>query len=246
LFLILCFFFFFRWVTLNSFIFGVLSVEEWAQTYVLERCIIMERNKMVSLFSSLFSMVHDNDEINLKANGSVGIFRRIIMRTSTDMIISNYSVIANGFSVINTGRLSSRLLCLICSDEKCSPAAAPLDGAEFATFCDWSMRSAPGIPFQIEKCPGTRHRLQTTKLESFSERSSVAILLFQACRGEVEKWRSLDPAFAFSVILDIPRCDDVGKPLKKTHTRSGGTGVRTRDLPNVKWRAKRLATVLGV
>jgi hypothetical protein len=94
----------------------------------------MERNKMVSLFSSLFSMVHDNDEINLKANGSVGIFRRIIMRTSTDMIISNYSVIANGFSVINTGRLSSRLLCLICSDEKCSPAAAPLDGRNSPRF----------------------------------------------------------------------------------------------------------------
>jgi hypothetical protein len=37
----------------------------------------------------------------------------------------------------------------------------------------------------------------------------------------------------------------VGKPLKKTHTWSGGTGVRTRDLPNVKWRARRLATVLG-
>jgi hypothetical protein len=36
----------------------------------------------------------------------------------------------------------------------------------------------------------------------------------------------------------------VGKPLKKTHTWSGGTGVRTRDLPNVKWRARRLATVL--
>jgi hypothetical protein len=43
----------------------------------------------------------------------------------------------------------------------------------------------------------------------------------------------------------IPRCDGVGKPLKKTHTRSGGTGVRTRDLPNAKWRARRLATVLG-
>jgi hypothetical protein len=43
----------------------------------------------------------------------------------------------------------------------------------------------------------------------------------------------------------IPRCNGVGKPLKKTHTRSGGTGVRTRDLPNAKWRAKRLATVLG-
>ncbi|KAH0811991.1 hypothetical protein GEV33_010800 [Tenebrio molitor] len=26
----------------------------------------------------------------------------------------------------------------------------------------------------------------------------------------------------------------------------GGTGVRTRDLPNVKWRARRLATVLGI
>jgi hypothetical protein len=37
----------------------------------------------------------------------------------------------------------------------------------------------------------------------------------------------------------------VGKPLKKTHTWSGGTGVRTRDLRNVKWRARRLATVLG-
>jgi hypothetical protein len=35
-----------------------------------------------------------------------------------------------------------------------------------------------------------------------------------------------------------------GKPLKKTHTWSGSTGVRTRDLPNVKWRARRLATVL--
>jgi hypothetical protein len=37
----------------------------------------------------------------------------------------------------------------------------------------------------------------------------------------------------------------VGKPLKKTHTWSGGTGVRTRNLPNVKCRARRLATVLG-
>jgi hypothetical protein len=54
-----------------------------------------------------------------------------------------------------------------------------------------------------------------------------------------------DPAFALSVIWDIPRCDGVGKPLKKTHTWSGGTGVRTRDLPNVKCRARRLATVLG-
>jgi hypothetical protein len=54
----------------------------------------------------------------------------------------------------------------------------------------------------------------------------------------------LDPAFALSVIGDTPQCDGVGKPLKKTHTWSGGTGVRTRDLPNVKWRARRLATVL--
>jgi hypothetical protein len=54
-----------------------------------------------------------------------------------------------------------------------------------------------------------------------------------------------DPAFALSVIWDIPRCDGVWKPLKKTHTWSGGTGVRTRDLPNVKWRGRRLATVLG-
>jgi hypothetical protein len=38
----------------------------------------------------------------------------------------------------------------------------------------------------------------------------------------------------------------MGKPLKKTHTWSGGTGVRTRDLPNVKWRARRLATKLGL
>jgi hypothetical protein len=37
----------------------------------------------------------------------------------------------------------------------------------------------------------------------------------------------------------------VGKPLKKTHYRSGGTGVRTRDLPNVKCGARRSATVLG-
>jgi hypothetical protein len=37
----------------------------------------------------------------------------------------------------------------------------------------------------------------------------------------------------------------VGKPLKKTHTWSDGTGVRTRDLPNVKCGARRLATVLG-
>jgi hypothetical protein len=43
----------------------------------------------------------------------------------------------------------------------------------------------------------------------------------------------------------IPRCDVVGKPQKKTYYRSGGTGVRTRDLPNAKWRARRLATVLG-
>jgi hypothetical protein len=43
----------------------------------------------------------------------------------------------------------------------------------------------------------------------------------------------------------IPRCHDVGKSLKKTHIRSGSTGVRTRDLPNAKWRARRLATVLG-
>jgi hypothetical protein len=41
-------------------------------------------------------------------------------------------------------------------------------------------------------------------------------------------------------------CDGVGKPLKKTHTWSGVSGVRTRDLPNVKWRARRLATVLGL
>ncbi|KAH0821511.1 hypothetical protein GEV33_001280 [Tenebrio molitor] len=27
--------------------------------------------------------------------------------------------------------------------------------------------------------------------------------------------------------------------------RSGGTGVRTRDLPNAKWRPRHLATVLG-
>jgi hypothetical protein len=52
-----------------------------------------------------------------------------------------------------------------------------------------------------------------------------------------------DPAIALSVI--IPRCDGVGKPLKKTHFWYGGTGVRTRDLPNVKWRGRRLATVLG-
>jgi hypothetical protein len=44
----------------------------------------------------------------------------------------------------------------------------------------------------------------------------------------------------------IPRWDIVGKPLKKTHYRSGGTGVRTRDLPNAKWRARRLAIVLGL
>jgi hypothetical protein len=43
---------------------------------------------------------------------------------------------------------------------------------------------------------------------------------------------------------DIPRCD-VGKLLKKIHTWSGGTGVRTRDLPNVKWRVRPLTTVLG-
>jgi hypothetical protein len=55
-----------------------------------------------------------------------------------------------------------------------------------------------------------------------------------------------DPAFALSVIWDIPRCDGVGKPLKKTHTWSGGTGVRTRDHPNVKWRARCLAIVLGI
>jgi hypothetical protein len=35
-----------------------------------------------------------------------------------------------------------------------------------------------------------------------------------------------------------------GEALKKTHTWSGGTGVRTRDLPNIKWRARRLATIL--
>jgi hypothetical protein len=54
-----------------------------------------------------------------------------------------------------------------------------------------------------------------------------------------------DPAFALSVMGDIPRCDGVEKLLKKTHTWSGGTGVRTRNLPYVKWRARRLATVLG-
>ncbi|KAH0813065.1 hypothetical protein GEV33_009726 [Tenebrio molitor] len=43
----------------------------------------------------------------------------------------------------------------------------------------------------------------------------------------------------------IPRCDVVGKPQKKTYYRSGGTGVRTRDLSNAKWRARRLATVVG-
>jgi hypothetical protein len=43
----------------------------------------------------------------------------------------------------------------------------------------------------------------------------------------------------------IPRCDGVGKPLKKIHTRSGGPGIRTRDLPSAKWRARRLATMLG-
>ncbi|KAH0818455.1 hypothetical protein GEV33_004336 [Tenebrio molitor] len=36
-----------------------------------------------------------------------------------------------------------------------------------------------------------------------------------------------------------------GKTPEKTHYRSGGTGVRTRDLPNAKWRARRLATVLA-
>jgi hypothetical protein len=46
------------------------------------------------------------------------------------------------------------------------------------------------------------------------------------------------------VILDIPRCDGVGKPPKKTHTWSSGTGVRTQDFPNIKCRARRLATVL--
>jgi hypothetical protein len=46
------------------------------------------------------------------------------------------------------------------------------------------------------------------------------------------------------VILDIPRCDGVGKPPKKTHTWSSGTGVRTQDFPNVKCRARPLATVL--
>jgi hypothetical protein len=55
-----------------------------------------------------------------------------------------------------------------------------------------------------------------------------------------------DPAFALSVIWDIPRCDGVEKSLKKTHTWSGCTGVRTRDLPNVKWRVRRLATVLNI
>jgi hypothetical protein len=55
----------------------------------------------------------------------------------------------------------------------------------------------------------------------------------------------LDPAFALSVICGIPRCDGVGKLLKKTHTWSGGTGVRTRDLPNAKWCARGLATVLA-
>jgi hypothetical protein len=54
-----------------------------------------------------------------------------------------------------------------------------------------------------------------------------------------------DPVFALSVVWDIPRRDGVGKPLKKTHTWSGSTGVRTRDLPNAKWRARRLATLLG-
>jgi hypothetical protein len=44
----------------------------------------------------------------------------------------------------------------------------------------------------------------------------------------------------------IPRCDVAGKPLKKTHYRSGGPGIRTQVLPNVKRRARRLATRLGI
>jgi hypothetical protein len=65
--------------------------------------------------------------------------------------------------------------------------------------------------------------------------------LFSHICGEVDT----DPAFALSVIWDIPRCYGVGKSLKKTHTWSSSSGVRTRDLPNVKWRARRLTTVLG-
>jgi hypothetical protein len=44
----------------------------------------------------------------------------------------------------------------------------------------------------------------------------------------------------------IPRCDVAEKPLKKTHHRSGGPGIRTQDLPNAKRRARRLATMLGI
>jgi hypothetical protein len=55
-----------------------------------------------------------------------------------------------------------------------------------------------------------------------------------------------DPAFALSVIWDISsRCDGVGKPLKKNQHLVRRTGVKTRDLPNVKWGARRLATILG-
>jgi hypothetical protein len=35
------------------------------------------------------------------------------------------------------------------------------------------------------------------------------------------------------------------RKLKKTHTRSGSPGIRTPDLLSAKWRARRLATVLG-
>ncbi|KAH0812707.1 hypothetical protein GEV33_010084 [Tenebrio molitor] len=41
----------------------------------------------------------------------------------------------------------------------------------------------------------------------------------------------------------IPRCDGVEKPLKKT--TPGQVRIRTRDLASAKWRARRLATMLG-
>jgi hypothetical protein len=43
----------------------------------------------------------------------------------------------------------------------------------------------------------------------------------------------------------MTRYDGVEKPLKKSHTRLGGPGNRTRDLPRATSRARRLATTLG-
>jgi hypothetical protein len=116
------------------------------------------------------------------------------------------------------------------------------------TICCLFRRRNKKLPQMRWKVYSKTRRASNLAAESFQSFCSHTDGKIRDGHGEDgcgRKMEGTDPAFALSVIRDIPRCDGVGKPLKKTHTWSGGTGVRTLDLAHVKWRARRLATVLG-